>query len=55
MIKAAVANSYQNIADRAIQLYGARGVTNDTPASRALPKPALFEFTTVLMKCICKP
>ena len=33
MIKVAVTNSYQNIADRAIQLYGARGVTNDTPAS----------------------
>ncbi len=44
MIKVAVANSYQNIADRAIQLYGARGVTNDTPASRAFAKARAFRI-----------
>ena len=44
MIKVAVANSYQNIADRAIQLFGARGVTNDTPASRAFAKARAFRI-----------
>ena len=44
MIKVAVANSYQNIADRAIQLFGARGVTNDTPASRAFAKARGFRI-----------
>ena len=33
MIKVAVAKLYQDIADRCIQLFGARGVTGDTPAA----------------------
>ena len=35
MIKVAVAKVYRDIADRCIQLFGARGVTGDTPAARA--------------------
>ena len=35
MIKVAVAKVYQDIADRCIQLHGARGVTGDTPAAWA--------------------
>ena len=34
-IKVAVAKLYQDVADRCIQLFGARGVTGDTSAVRA--------------------
>ncbi|MCR9262354.1 MAG: acyl-CoA dehydrogenase family protein [Pseudomonadaceae bacterium] len=44
MIKVAVSRVYQAIADRAIQLYGARGVTNDTPAARAFGKARAFRI-----------
>lgn len=44
MIKVAVARMYQNIADRTIQLYGARGVTDDTPAARAFGKARAFRI-----------
>ena len=44
MIKVAVANMYQDIADRCIQLYGARGVTGDTPAARAFGKARAFRI-----------
>ena len=36
MIKVATFRTYQNIADRAIQLFGAAGITDDTPAAAAL-------------------
>ena len=44
MIKVAVSRVYQAIADRAIQIYGARGVTNDTPAARAFGKARAFRI-----------
>ena len=44
MIKVAVARVYQQIADRAVQLYGAKGVTNDTPAARAFGKARAFRI-----------
>ncbi len=44
MIKVAVARVYQAIADRTIQLYGARGVTNDTPAARAFGRARAFRI-----------
>jgi acyl-CoA dehydrogenase len=44
MIKVAVAKMYQDIADRCIQLYGARGVTGDTPAARAFGKARAFRI-----------
>ena len=44
MIKVAVAKVYQNIADRCIQLHGARGVTGDTPAARAFGKARAFRI-----------
>lgn len=44
MIKVAVARSYQSIADRTIQLYGARGVTNDTPAASAFSRARAFRI-----------
>ena len=44
MIKIAVARMYQDVADRCIQLYGARGVTNDTPAARAFGKARAFRI-----------
>ncbi len=44
MIKVAVARVYQAIADRTVQLYGARGVTNDTPAARALGRARAFRI-----------
>ena len=44
MIKVAVAKVYQDIADRCIQLFGARGVTNDTPAARAFGKARAFRI-----------
>lgn len=44
MIKVAVARVYQEIADRAIQLYGARGVTSDTPAARAFSRARAFRI-----------
>jgi acyl-CoA dehydrogenase len=36
MIKVATSRAYQNIADRAIQLFGAAGMTSDSPAAAAL-------------------
>ncbi len=39
-----VARVYQQIADRAVQLYGAKGVTNDTPAARAFGKARAFRI-----------
>lgn len=44
MIKVAVARVYQEIADRAIQLYGAKGVTSDTPAARAFSRARAFRI-----------
>jgi acyl-CoA dehydrogenase len=44
MIKVAVSRVYQAIADRAIQIYGARGVTSDTPAARAFGKARAFRI-----------
>ena len=44
MIKVAVAKVYQDIADRCIQLFGARGVTGDTPAARAFGKARAFRI-----------
>ena len=44
MIKVAVAEVYQDIADRCIQLHGARGVTGDTPAARAFGKARAFRI-----------
>ncbi|MCH9672009.1 MAG: acyl-CoA dehydrogenase, partial [Gammaproteobacteria bacterium] len=44
MIKIAVARSYQNIADRAVQLFGAKGVTGDTPAARAFTGARAFRI-----------
>jgi acyl-CoA dehydrogenase len=44
MIKVAVARVYQSIADRAVQLYGAKGVTNDTPAARAFSRARAFRI-----------
>ena len=44
MIKVAVARCYQDIADRAIQLFGARGVTDDTPAARAFTRARAFRI-----------
>ncbi|MBT5604274.1 MAG: acyl-CoA dehydrogenase [Gammaproteobacteria bacterium] len=44
MIKVAVAKTYQTIADRTIQLYGARGVTNDTPAAWAFSRARAFRI-----------
>jgi len=44
MIKVAVARAYQSIADRTIQLYGARGVTDDTPAARAFSRARAFRI-----------
>lgn len=44
MIKVAVAKVYQEIADRCIQLHGARGVTGDTPAARAFGKARAFRI-----------
>lgn len=44
MIKVAVARVYQEVADRAIQLYGAKGVTSDTPAARAFGRARAFRI-----------
>ena len=44
MIKVAVARCYQSIADRAIQLFGARGVTDDTPAAKAFTRARAFRI-----------
>ena len=44
MIKVAVARMYQAIADRTIQLFGARGVTGDTPAARAFARARAFRI-----------
>jgi acyl-CoA dehydrogenase len=44
MIKVAVARVYQSIADRTVQLYGAKGVTNDTPAARAFTRARAFRI-----------
>ena len=44
MIKVAVAKLYQDIADRCIQLFGARGVTGDKLAARAFGKARAFRI-----------
>ena len=44
MIKVAVARMYQDVADRCIQLFGARGVTGDTPAARAFTRARAFRI-----------
>lgn len=44
MIKVAVARVYQDVADRTIQLFGARGVTSDTPAARAFSRARAFRI-----------
>jgi len=44
MIKVAVARVYQDIADRAVQLFGAKGVTSDTPAARAFSRARAFRI-----------
>ncbi len=44
MIKVAVARCYQSIADRAIQLFGARGATDDTHAARAFTRARAFRI-----------
>ena len=44
MIKVAVARVYQDIADRAVQIYGAKGVTSDTPAARAFNRARAFRI-----------
>lgn len=44
MIKVAVSRIYQAIADRTIQLYGARGVTADTPAAQAFSRARAFRI-----------
>ncbi len=44
MIKVAVARMYQDVADRAVQLYGAKGVTGDTPAARAFSRARAFRI-----------
>lgn len=44
MIKVAVARVYQDIADRCVQLFGARGVNGDTPAARAFGKARAFRI-----------
>ena len=51
MIKVAVARMYQDVADRAVQLYGAKGVTGDTPAARAFSRARPLEFTMGQTKC----
>ncbi len=44
MIKVAVSRIYQAIADRTIQIYGARGVTGDTPAAQAFSRARAFRI-----------
>lgn len=44
VIKVAVAKLYQDIADRCIQLTGARGVTGDTLAAKAFGKAGAFRI-----------
>ncbi len=44
MIKVAVARVYLSIADRTVQLYGAKGVTSDTPAARAFSCARAFRI-----------
>jgi acyl-CoA dehydrogenase len=44
MIKVAVSRIYQAIADRTIQIYGARGVTADTPAAQAFSRARAFRI-----------
>jgi acyl-CoA dehydrogenase len=44
MIKIAVARAYSNIADRAIQTFGAMGVTNDGPFASALSTARAFRI-----------
>ena len=56
MIKVAVSRTYQEIADRAIQIFGARGVTNDTrPQREHSVKPAPSGSTTGRTRCTCRP
>ncbi|MCB1742480.1 MAG: acyl-CoA dehydrogenase family protein [Gammaproteobacteria bacterium] len=44
MIKVAVARTYQSIADRAVQIFGAKGVTGDVPAARAFARARAFRI-----------
>jgi len=44
MIKVAVARAYQNIADRAIQVFGARGVTGLTPLAASYAQARAFRI-----------
>jgi acyl-CoA dehydrogenase len=44
LIKIGVARAYQNIADRAVQLFGAMGATDDTPVARAFTRARLLRI-----------
>ncbi len=44
LIKIGVARAYANIADRAVQLFGAMGATDDTPAAEALTRARLLRI-----------
>jgi acyl-CoA dehydrogenase len=44
LIKIAVARAYQNIADRGVQIYGAMGMTSDTPFADALAQARAFRI-----------
>ncbi|MBT6274027.1 MAG: acyl-CoA dehydrogenase [Chromatiales bacterium] len=44
LIKIAVARAYHNIADRGVQLFGAMGLTSDTPFAAALAQARAFRI-----------
>jgi acyl-CoA dehydrogenase len=44
LIKVAVARAYHNIANRGIQIFGAMGLTNDTPFAQALAQARAFRI-----------
>ncbi|MDE2363926.1 MAG: acyl-CoA dehydrogenase family protein [Hyphomicrobiales bacterium] len=44
LIKVAVARAYQAIADRALQIFGAMGVTDDTPVAAAFTQARAFRI-----------
>ncbi len=44
MIKVSVARMYFNIADRAIQVFGALGVTDDVPFAAAMAQARAFRI-----------
>ena len=44
MIKVAVARAYQNIADRALQIFGAMGGSDDTPIADAFSWARAFRL-----------